>query len=293
MDIPTPQEALRKLLLERLRPLALAPGRAQKTHGMHAHGSQLFTYCCFTTERIAAFEIPRAVIGIVLNGAKEFWFGDVGQRFPAGHVFVLPAGAKLDVVNIPDERKGRYEALIVEVPNMPPAIAALPDMAKAGDRQVKHDVTLTAELVDALVHAALTLATSDHAKILAEHRLAEVLMLLRNDPAARCLFNISLHERVGRMVVAEPSRNWTADTIAAKLGIGASTLRRRLTHEGTPLREVLATSRMQIARNLLESGEGNVTAAAEAAGYASRSHFSRRFRSVFGSTPSEHRLRRL
>ena len=291
MDIPTPQEALRKLLLERLRPLA--PDRARKSHGMHAHSGQLFTYCCFTTERIAAFQPPRAIIGIVLNGAKEFWLGDVGQRFSTGQVFVLPAGAKLDVVNIPDERKGRYEALIVEVRNIPPAISAMPDVAKASGGQVKHDVTLTAELVDALVHAALTLATSDHAQILAEHRLAEVLMLLRDDPAARCLFDVSLRERIGRMVAAEPSADWTADAIAAKLGMGASTLRRHLAHDGTALREVLAAVRMEIARNLLERGEGNVTAAAEAAGYTSRSHFVRRFRSVFGSAPSEHRARRL
>lgn len=273
MDAHTPQESLRKLLLQRLRPLALAPGRAQKTHGMHVHGSQLFTYCCFTTERIAAFEPPRAIIGIVLNGAKEFWFGDIGQRFSAGQVFVLPAGAKLDVVNIPDERKGRYEALIVEVRNIPPAVSAMPDVVKASNRQVKHDVTLTAELVDALVHAALTLATSDHAQILAEHRLAEVLMLLQSDPAARCLFDVSLRERIGRMVAGEPSRNWTAEAIAAKLGMGASTLRRHLTQDGTALREILATARMQIARGLLERGEANVTAAAEAAGYTSRSHF--------------------
>lgn len=291
MDIPTPQEALRRLLLDRLRPLAAAPGREQKTHGMHFHSSQLFTYCCFTTERIAAFEIPRAVIGIVLNGTKEFWIGNSGQRFNAGHVFVLPAGAKLDVVNMPDERRGLYEALIVEVRHIPSALAALPDVPKAAGGDFNHDVTLTAELVDALVHAAVTLASSDHAAILAEHRLAEVLMLLRGDPAARCLFDVSLPERIGRMVAAEPTRAWTADAIAAKLGMGASTLRRHLTQDGTSLRDILANARMQIARGMLERGEANVTAAAEAAGYSSRSHFIRRYRSVYGAMPSEHLVR--
>jgi AraC-like DNA-binding protein len=291
MDIPTPQEALRKLLLARLRPLVETPGRAQKPCGMQLRGTQLFTYCCFTTERITAFETVQAVIGIVLNGTKEFWVGNSGQRYSAGQVFVLPAGTKLDVVNIPDERRGRYEALIVEVHHVPAALAALPELPEPAGRDGRHDVTLTAELVDALAHAAHTLATSDHAEILAEHRLAEVLMLLRNDPAARCLFDVSLRERIARMVVAEPTRSWTANTIAARLGMGASTLRRHLAQDGTALREVLATARMQIARGMLERGEANVSSAAEAAGYASRSHFVRRYRSVYGAVPSEHLAR--
>ena len=47
------------------------------------------------------------------------------------------------------------------------------------------------------------------------------------------------------------------------------------------------------ARAPLQHANAQDIAAAEAAGYASRSHFVRRFRSVFGSTPSEHRARRL
>lgn len=292
MDIPTPQEALRKLLLDRLRPLATAPGRARKTHGQHFIGSQLFTYCAFGMERVAQFKVAHAIIGIVLCGTKEFWFGSTGQRYTAGQVFALAAGAELDVVNIPDERRGIYEALVVEVRHMPPALALPPDRSRAPGKGFDHAVTLTVELVDALVHAAVTLSTSDHAKVLAEHRLAEVLMLLRNDPAARCLFDLPLRERIGWMVANEPTRQWTAGDLGAKLGLGASTLRRHLTQDGTSLREVLAESRMRIARTLLERGEANVTAAAEAAGYASRSHFIRRFRSIYGSAPSEHLLRR-
>jgi AraC-like DNA-binding protein len=117
-------------------------------------------------------------------------------------------------------------------------------------------------------------------------------MLLRDDPAARALFDAPLADRIRWMVAAEPSRRWTADEIAARLAMGASTLRRRLTEEGTALREVLAVARMQIAYGMLARGEVSVTAAAEAAGYTSRSHFTRRYRSVYGSTPGEHRARR-
>jgi len=293
MEQAQPKDRLRRQLLDRLRPLAMAPGRPRKEHGVHVHGRNIFSYCCFSTERLAQVEIARPMIGIVLSGGKEFWLGEVSRRFSAGDVFVLPAGAKLDVVNLPDERRGLYESLLVEIPRLPPSIAKMPPLplhAKRPDFDIA--VTLTANLVDALAHAATTLATSDHAVVLGEHRLAEVLMLLRADPAARALFDVSLADRIRWMVASEPSRRWTAEDIAGRLAMGASTLRRRLTDAGTPLRSVIAGARMQVAQGLLASGGANVTAAVEAAGYTSRSHFVRRFRKVYGSVPSEHRVRK-
>jgi AraC-like DNA-binding protein len=283
---------LRRHLLDRLRPLATLPGRPRKDPGMHVLGRQVFTYCCFKAERIAQVTVARPLIGIVLAGTKEFWLGDAGQRFVAGDVFVLPGGATLDAVNIPNERHGVYESLLVEVASLPPSIARLPDLPPAPRKGFDLHITLNADLVDALAHAATTLATSDNAAILGEHRLAEVLMLLRADPAARPLFDVSLGDRIRWMVAADPSHRWTADELAQRLAIGASTLRRRLTENGTPLRMVLAAARMQVAQGLLSTGGANVTAAAEAAGYTSRSHFTRRFRSVYGNAPGEHRTRR-
>jgi AraC-like DNA-binding protein len=273
--------------------LATPAGRPHKEHGFHPRGQQIFSYCCFTAERLAQFTIAKPIIGIVLSGAKEFWLGDDGRRFIAGDVFVLPGGATLDVVNLPDERTGLYESLIVEVASLPASVARLPFPARRAARpDFDIAITLTPELVDALAHAATTLATSEHVTALAEHRLAEVLMLLRDDPAARALFDAPLADRVRWIIAAEPARRWTAEDLGVRLAIGASTLRRRLAGEGTSLRALLASARMEIAQAMLARGDVNVTAAAEAAGYASRSHFTRRFRSVYGSAPGEHRLRK-
>jgi AraC-like DNA-binding protein len=181
----------------------------------------------------------------------------------------------------------------VEVASLPPAISQLPDLPPVPRKGFDIRVTLTADLVDALAHAATTLATSEHAAILGEHRLAEVLMLLRADPAARPLFDVPLADRIRWMVAADPTRRWTSGELARRLAVGASTLRRRLTEDGTPLRAVLAAARMGVAQDILSRGDTSVTAAAEAAGYSSRSHFTRRFRSVYGSTPGERRLRKV
>lgn len=282
----TQSRNLAEHLLQLLRPLALDPGRPLKQPGMHTRGRQLFSYCCFTAERLARVRNEKPLIGIVLNGSKEIWLGDAGQRFEAGDVFIFPHGRAFDVVNVPGETSGIYETLIVEVDHVPESVRRLGRPLRAPAVGLDLRVPLTEDLVAALAHAAPVLAASGHAAILAEHRLAEVLLLLRNVPAAAWLFDVSLPERVAWLVASAPARRWTAEVLGQALGMGASTLRRQLANEGTSLRAMLAATRMQLAHDVLARGEGNVTAAVSAAGYASRSHFGRQFRGLYGASPS-------
>jgi AraC-like DNA-binding protein len=277
---------LQRILLAALRPLASAAGGPPKQAGIAPRGRQLFSYCCFTAERLTRVANTKPLIGIVLSGNKEFWLGGVGQRLSAGDVFVFPPGPEFDVVNIPAADSGLYETLIVEIDHVPEAIRRLEPAPRLPGPGLDMRVPLGTELVEALAHAATSLAASDHAEALAQHRLAEVLLLLRKAPAASCIFDATLAARIGWLVLGEPARRWTAEGIGRMLGMAASTLRRRLKGEGTSLRAVLAETRMRLAHDILARGEGNVTDAAATAGYASRSHFGRRFRSLYGASPS-------
>ena len=58
--------------------------------------------------------------------------------------------------------------------------------------------------------------------------------------------------------------------IAAKLGVGASTLRRRFAREGRSLRRIVREARMRLAREMLRAGNGTVTQADAAATRAKR-----------------------
>ncbi|MBB6464386.1 helix-turn-helix transcriptional regulator [Aminobacter carboxidus] len=279
---------LSRRLLQLLRPLAMS-SRTARGPGLHTFARQLFSYCCIERERLVSVvsEMPR--IGIVLSGEKEFWLGDAGQRFVAGDVFVLPAGTAFDAVNIPSEASGLYESLLVEITQVPKWVQEMPGARPVAGFDLR--VPLSQELVDALGHAAISLSGSDHAAALAGHRLAEVLILLRKMPVAQPLFAQSLAERAAWLVARAPAKRWTAEEIGRELGVGASTLRRKLVEAGTSLRGVQASARMQLAHEMLVRGEGNITDAANAAGYASRSHFARRFQAVYGASPAEIRLR--
>ncbi|MGH1329557.1 MAG: helix-turn-helix domain-containing protein [Paracoccaceae bacterium] len=282
MNIQSPFQdgALRQRLLDRLsRGLRSKPPESHNTKG-----AQIFTYCALTRERLEAITLPHPVVGIVLRGHKEVWFGNAAETLTPGTVFCAPRGVKMDFVNIPSPSEGIYESLIFEITTLPNSIATLPhapQRAGVGPLQLR----LTEDLIEAIAHAATAIvgaAARDDIKTL---RLAEMLALMRDDPAARHIFTRSLADELAWRIAARPDHRWTVPQAAADLGLGGSTLRRRLARDGTSFREILKAARMQAAHRLIADGM-SATAAADAAGYASRSHFARQYRATFGVLPS-------
>jgi AraC-like DNA-binding protein len=286
---PSPPSLLSRRLLDRLRPYGSQA--ADGSGGIHTLGAGLFTYRAIVWERLARIRLDHPVIGIVLDGAKEVWFGAAMRRLRAGDVFVLPGQVDLHVVNSPDGSSGSYQSLLLEVRGLPASLRGVPLKPKSAPFDLDVRVPLTGDLVDALVHATSALAGSGHAELLADHRLGEVLLLLRDVGAARPLFGVGLPDRIRWLVATEADRDITATAVAAKLGLSPPTLRRRLAEAGLSFRRLAIETRMQVARDFLLSGEGTVTQAAEAAGYASRSHFARHFRRAFGHVPRQALMR--
>lgn len=277
---------MRSMLVERLRPMMAPSGTA----GRYPHGRQLFSYCSIDRERLKAIALPCPILGIMLRGLKEVWLGDTCHVFQPGTVFVLPAGVAMDVVNIPAGPTSSYESLLLEVPTLPAGLSPLITgekglIAPAGD---DFRVPLSLDLIDTLVHAATAIASEAVGEAVKAIRFTEVLTLLRPLAAARPLFQASLPEEVAWLIRSAPSEAWTVERVAGRLCLGASTLRRRLALDGRSFRQILRTERLRAGQVALASGASSV-AAAEAAGYASRSHFSRRYRETFGMTPTGRR----
>ncbi len=267
---------LRPTLLARLRPFQSTAFR----HGPHPHAGPLLSYCSLDRERLSAISIDEPLLSIVLRGRKELWQGDLAEVLTPGMAFALPRGLVLDVVNIPDDRSGIYQSLILSVPALPPAIRPLAPAARIDG----FAITLTPDLVESICHAAVAVADKGQSQALAGLRLTELLWLLQADPAGRHLMAGDLVQRARWLIAAQPDRAWSVDLLAADLGTGASTLRRKLTAAGWPFRALLAEVRIQVAHRAIGAG-ASVTQAAEAVGYRSRSHFTQAYRAVFGQTP--------
>ncbi|MDQ0322628.1 AraC-like DNA-binding protein [Pararhizobium capsulatum DSM 1112] len=277
---------LRARLVERLRPMMAPSGTA----GRYAHGKQLFSYCSIDKERLKAISLPCPIIGILLRGRKEVWLGDQAHMFEPGTVFVLPGRVPMDVVNIPAGSNACYESLLLEVPSLPAGVAPLVggNGGNGSETGGEFRVTLNPDLVDTLVHAATAIADDALGETMKTLRLIEMLTLLRPLRAASPLFRTVLDEEVAWLVRSAPSEIWTVESVATRLGLGASTLRRRLALRGKSFREILRQERLKAGESALASGASSI-AAAEAAGYASRSHFARRYRESYGTTPKGRR----
>lgn len=272
-------------LRQRLR-ARLKGFEAPAASGVHNHARNLFSYCALERERLAAIKLPHPLIGIVLRGRKEVWLGDLNRTFGPGSVIILPRNVPMDVVNIPGDT-GIYESLILEVPTLPDGVPPL-TLAERRGREMDSpafSVTLTDDLVETLSHAATTIRAETMSDKLKTLRLKEVLTLLRPLPEARALFTAPLGEELAWLIGSAPSEAWSVTRAAREMGLGASTLRRRLTQEGYSFRAILRRERLRAGKAALAAGASSVDAA-EAAGYVSRSHFARRYRESFGTLPS-------
>ncbi len=94
-----------------------------------------------------------------------------------------------------------------------------------------------------------------------------------------------------RQVIATYMRNDMIgiDHISAVIGLGSRTLQRRLRERGLDYSELVAATRLTLARNLLEDRGIEVTDIAQELGYSDAANFTRAFRKWTGLAPSVYR----
>ena len=101
---------------------------------------------------------------------------------------------------------------------------------------------------------------------------------------------------VGRALTAlhrSPARAWTIESLARDVGLSRSALAERFTQfVGRPPMHYLTNWRMQLAANHLLSSMDSVAAIGNRVGYESGAAFSRAFKKVVGTPPSQWRKRR-
>jgi AraC-like DNA-binding protein len=134
-------------------------------------------------------------------------------------------------------------------------------------------------------------------------RLSELMFVdvirqyLEGLPAERTDWLAGLRDPfVGRALNAlhrNPARNWSLQSLARHVGLSRSALAERFSQfVGRPPMQYLANWRMQVATGHLMAGRDNVAAIANLVGYDSESAFSRTFKKVVGTSPSQWRRER-
>jgi AraC-like DNA-binding protein len=134
-------------------------------------------------------------------------------------------------------------------------------------------------------------------------RLSELMFVdvvrryLEKLPAERTDWLAGLRDPlVGRALAAlhrNPARAWTIESLARHVGLSRSALAERFTQfVGQPPMQYLTNWRMQLAANHLLSGTESVAVIGNRVGYESEAAFSRAFKKVVGTPPSQWRKQR-
>jgi len=275
-----------------LRRLAQLAGRDARPV---AHGDRFCFLSAFVTrktETIQAIAMPVAGLLVVVEGVKSIVWRDKTFVYRPGMAFALPAGASVDVINEPDPRTGVYRAVFLgfSADLLEDARRRWSSLAR-GRQSIDPTVEMTPALASAVLHAGEALAgVVAVSSLVTEQRIQEILLTLAECGAAPLRPDTktgSTAEAVRLTVRDAPAHPWTVGAIALKLHTSEPTLRRHLRSEGASFRHILAAERMRAARSMLLEGRTNVAEAAIIGGYASLSHFAKRFRSTYGCLPSE------
>ena len=284
----------RQRLRDALRPLA-----ESDTRGLFEGAEPPFIsgFVARRREAIRELSVPAPGLVIVIEGRKDVLWGASARTYHAGEAFVLPAGARVDVVNEPDEASGVYRALVLRFPRQLVIEAARlwPQlMAKPVD--LGSTIEVGPALCSAIIHSAEALAAPlTLSRRVVDHRILEVLLILAEQGALRLAPKYvegPVAEAVRLIIRHRLDHSWSAKLVASQLSMSEATLRRRLNQEGQSLRARLLDERMKAAHVILSDRDADVADAIAATGYASRSHFARHFQEAFGATPSAVRKNR-
>ena len=174
-----------------------------------------------------------------------------------------------------------------------PLIEALPPVMKAGDRTGTDPGWLgqfirfaVAETADKRAGGATVLT-----------KLSELMFIdvvrrhIATLPAENSGWLAGLRDPlVGKVLMLihdNPAHDWTIESLAKQAGVSRSVLAERFTDVvGMPPMHYLAKWRMQIASEMLSSGNTNVASIAARIGYESEAAFSRAFKKMIGVPPS-------
>lgn len=247
-------------------------------------------------ETISSLVMPTAGLVIVIEGRKELVSVGRQRVFQAGDAFVLPAHARVDVVNEPDSASGVYRALFISFRRELVIEAARLWPQFVGRNTGAEEPVISPELCSAILHCAEALShRTPVSRRVVDHRILEILLILAEQgvlPLVPKYVDGSVTEAVRLLVRHRLHWPWTAAAVAAELSMSEATLRRRLRQEGHTLQDTLRTERMEAAYVVLHDRDADVADALAATGYRSRSHFARHFHERFGATPSAVRHRR-
>lgn len=283
--------ALLQSLFERVPEFETAPMLRQAFQSV----ARMCKICEICGSSLSQVMLTAPALVVVLEGHKAVGFQNGSVTVYEGDFLLLPNGVEVDIANTVGPQ-GIYRSLVIEFePHALRKFAMLypdhvTDMVRWNTVQPRHSAfSPSVHEAEAVIHLSRALARGEGSGSIVELRLFELILALLQSGRGHLLFSLignDIAKTVQRLLTLGPSQQWTAERIAAQLGVSVSTLSRRLRQEGLTLRQMLRNARMEHARTLLMDRPEAIAEIAEACGYTSIPRFRSRFEDHFGVPPS-------
>ncbi|MFY2822674.1 helix-turn-helix transcriptional regulator [Ruegeria sp. MALMAid1280] len=218
--------------------------------------------------------------------------GQQNYKASLGEYLVLPAGAEIDVNNLPDRHTRQFACAVLifdaETIDLFSKLYGdqLSDWRMQPQWKARASEALYSAVADWLAHSQAFGADL----VQTRHRMVELLLLVaRQGVAGNLLFQkqASLGQKIKHMFALDPSRNWRVVDMTTQLGASESTLRRRLHAEGKQFRDLLEEARLDHGIDLVMATDMPISQIAFHCGYQSQSRFAERFRLRYSLSPTE------
>ncbi len=220
-----------------------------------------------------------------MNGTKRLGKNDE-IVCPSGNFIFLSNTANIDMRNTPDKE---YFAILIE-------------FEYCNFHQFKNRKTGHKKYFQGKIDSTLKKALQQYMEwsILSpsqlwSHRKEEMLHLLYlsgHKDVESIMEHPSLSHKLHDLISEDISHHWNIENLTARLAISESTLRRRLRSEGTDIKHVINRAKLGHGLHLVQTTMDSIGRIAELCGYHNQSHFSIKFKQLFGMTPTELRKTR-
>lgn len=243
-------------------------------------------YASVKEQRIVNVPIIKPLLICVLDGRKRL--GGHGEiECPAGGFVMLSNRPSINMRNIPGDAE--YLALLVEFDD--DDFNCLPPMPGRTEPFVQG--AISGVLRQTLVQFVEWSAFAPQAMWPARRReILQLLYHLGHEQVGALVEPLSLSHKHG-IISASIADDLGADALASRLALSESTLRRKLTAEGTSLQAIKDRARLGYGLHLVQTSQDPIGRVAERCGYQSQSRFTDKFKQFFGVTPSELRKTRM
>jgi len=252
-------------------------------------------YSSIKEQHLLNVPVVKPLFIAVLDGDKAL--GKEGEIVcHAGDFIFLSDNPAINMRNIPKEKE--YFALLIEF-ELDDFVGIDVEIADIG-----HEIKLTSEnFCVGAIQRELEKCLQQFVewslyapKAMWPLRKKELLQLLCHMGHPEILAMAAPHklgQKVHALLSKEPAADMSLSALCQKVAMSESTLRRKLTAEGTTVQSIKDQVKLGLGLHLLQTTNHAIVFIAEQCGYQSQSRFTSRFKGRFGLTPSELRKTKL